>query len=82
MLGSLANPLAVMQEDVSDQIYLFVCCHGSRDRRCGVIGPPLCAALEQHIAKVGLEGKAHVRMCSHIGGHKVSLCTSPFHAIL
>ena len=64
-----------MQEDVSNQLFLFVCCHGSRDKRCGVLGPPLCAALEQHVAKRGLQGRVHVRMCSHIGGHKVRPCS-------
>jgi len=43
---------------------LFVCCHTQRDKRCGVCGPPLTAALAS-----ALGGGAEVRACSHVGGH-------------
>ncbi|XP_050368531.1 uncharacterized protein LOC126786677 [Argentina anserina] len=51
-------------------LYVFVCSHGSRDRRCGVCGPPLISRFREEIELHGLQGKASVRSCSHIGGHK------------
>ncbi|PRQ35112.1 putative thioredoxin-like ferredoxin [Rosa chinensis] len=50
--------------------YIFVCSHGSRDRRCGVCGPPLINRFREEIDLHGLQGKMSVRPCSHIGGHK------------
>ncbi|KAL9259067.1 Altered inheritance of mitochondria protein 32-like protein [Drosera capensis] len=50
--------------------HIFVCCHGSRDRRSGVCGPPIVAAFKEKIASRGLQGKVSVSPCSHIGGHK------------
>ncbi|KAK9084589.1 hypothetical protein Sjap_025000 [Stephania japonica] len=50
--------------------YVFVCCHGSRDRRCGVCGPPLVARFKEEIDVRGLQGQVSVSPCSHIGGHK------------
>ncbi|KAL5548694.1 hypothetical protein UlMin_003925 [Ulmus minor] len=50
--------------------YIFVCCHGSRDRRCGVCGPALVSRFRDEIELHGLHGKVSVSPCSHIGGHK------------
>ncbi|CAF1762655.1 unnamed protein product [Brassica oleracea var. botrytis] len=50
--------------------YVFVCCHGSRDRRCGVCGPSLVSRFREDIEMCGLEGQVSVSPCSHIGGHK------------
>lgn len=50
--------------------YIFVCCHGSRDRRCGVCGPAIVSRLLEEIESNGLQGKVSVSPCSHIGGHK------------
>ncbi|PHU12910.1 hypothetical protein BC332_19840 [Capsicum chinense] len=50
--------------------YIFVCCHGSRDRRCGVCGPAIVSRLQEEIVSNGLQGKVSVSPCSHIGGHK------------
>ncbi|TXG67994.1 hypothetical protein EZV62_009269 [Acer yangbiense] len=50
--------------------YVFVCSHGSRDRRCGVCGPPLLSRFKEEIEIHGLHGKVSVSPCSHIGGHK------------
>jgi len=50
--------------------YVFVCSHGSRDRRCGVCGPALVSRFEEEIELHGLQGKVSVSPCSHIGGHK------------
>ncbi|KAL8469671.1 hypothetical protein ACS0TY_032502 [Phlomoides rotata] len=50
--------------------YIFVCCHGSRDRRCGVCGPSVISKFKTEIQSRGLQGKVSVGPCSHIGGHK------------
>ncbi|PNX71906.1 sucrase-like protein, partial [Trifolium pratense] len=50
--------------------YVFVCSHGSRDRRCGVCGPVLVSRFREEIELHGLQGKVFVSPCSHIGGHK------------
>lgn len=50
--------------------YVFVCSHGSRDRRCGVCGPPLVSRFKEEIEIHCLLGKVSVSPCSHIGGHK------------
>lgn len=49
---------------------IFVCSHGSRDRRCGVCGPAVVARFKEEIESHGLQGKVSVSPCSHIGGHK------------
>ncbi|XP_054819357.1 uncharacterized protein LOC129318543 [Prosopis cineraria] len=50
--------------------HIFVCSHGSRDRRCGVCGPVLVSKFREEIELHGLQGKVFVSPCSHIGGHK------------
>ncbi|KAF2288936.1 hypothetical protein GH714_022895 [Hevea brasiliensis] len=50
--------------------YVFVCSHGSRDRRSGVCGPALLSTFKEEIELRGLRGKVSVSPCSHIGGHK------------
>ncbi|MFQ6660458.1 hypothetical protein Gotur_028970 [Gossypium turneri] len=50
--------------------FVFVCSHGSRDRRCGVCGPPLVSRFKEEIVLYGLQGRVSVSPCSHIGGHK------------
>ncbi|KAE9596409.1 hypothetical protein Lal_00048682 [Lupinus albus] len=50
--------------------YVFVCSHGSRDRRCGVCGPVLVSRFKEEIELHSLQGKVFVSPCSHIGGHK------------
>ncbi|KAL3734587.1 hypothetical protein ACJRO7_023871 [Eucalyptus globulus] len=49
--------------------YVFVCSHGSRDRRCGVCGPALVSRFREEIELHGLHGKVTVSPCSHVGGH-------------
>ncbi|KAG7037319.1 AIM32, partial [Cucurbita argyrosperma subsp. argyrosperma] len=53
-----------------DGSYVFVCCHGSRDRRCGECGPTLVSRFRDEIRFLGLENEVSVSPCSHIGGHK------------
>ncbi|KAG2653650.1 uncharacterized protein LOC120657086 [Panicum virgatum] len=50
--------------------YVFVCCHGSRDKRCGVCGPALIKRFKEEISGLGLDGQVAVSACSHVGGHK------------
>ncbi|KFK33673.1 hypothetical protein AALP_AA5G044900 [Arabis alpina] len=50
--------------------FVFVCAHGSRDKRCGVCGPALMEKFEEEIGSRGLSGEIVVKPCSHIGGHK------------
>ncbi|RDY08101.1 hypothetical protein CR513_07700 [Mucuna pruriens] len=47
--------------------YVFVCSHGSRDRRCGFCGPVLVSRFREEIEMHGLQGKVFVSPCSHIG---------------
>ena len=54
-------------------VQLFVCCHGTRDSRCGSLGPPLARRLQTVAGDVGADA-VDVFMCSHIGGHKVRGC--------
>ncbi|KAJ1280789.1 hypothetical protein BS78_04G259600 [Paspalum vaginatum] len=50
--------------------YVFVCAHGSRDKRCGVCGPALIKRFKEEIKGAGLSGQVTVSGCSHVGGHK------------
>ncbi|KAG7541369.1 Thioredoxin-like ferredoxin [Arabidopsis thaliana x Arabidopsis arenosa] len=50
--------------------YVFVCSHGSRDRRCGVCGPSLVSRFREELEFHGLQGSVSISPCSHIGGHK------------
>ncbi|XP_048534141.1 uncharacterized protein LOC125513145 [Triticum urartu] len=50
--------------------FVFVCCHGSRDKRCGVCGPALITRFKEEIEGQGLDGQVAVSACSHVGGHK------------
>ncbi|KAH0923806.1 hypothetical protein HID58_023824 [Brassica napus] len=58
-----------VQEELSGS-FVFVCAHGSRDKRCGVCGPALMEKFDQEIGSRGLSGKIFVKPCSHVGGHK------------
>ncbi|KAE9598552.1 putative thioredoxin-like ferredoxin [Lupinus albus] len=49
--------------------YVFVCSHGSHDRRCGVCGPILVSRFREEVELYGLQGKVFVSPCSNIGGH-------------
>lgn len=50
--------------------HVFICAHGSRDKRCGVCGPPLRERFNREISQRGLGEQVFVNYCSHIGGHK------------
>ncbi|XP_026443873.1 altered inheritance of mitochondria protein 32-like isoform X1 [Papaver somniferum] len=50
--------------------YVFVCSHGSRDKRCGVCGPELIEKFKEEIESRGMKDQVFVGPCSHVGGHK------------
>lgn len=47
---------------------IFICGHGGRDQRCGILGPLLQSAFRSEFQRRGLD--ADVGLISHIGGHK------------
>lgn len=58
-----------------EEIVVLICSHGTRDSRCGVLGPILKAEFEEKLERAGIAigngaGKARVGLISHIGGHK------------
>ncbi|XP_010528220.1 PREDICTED: altered inheritance of mitochondria protein 32-like [Tarenaya hassleriana] len=57
------------QEELTGS-YVFVCAHGSRDKRCGVCGPALIEKFKEEADSHGLSGQIFVEPCSHVGGHK------------
>ena len=70
----LDNDLLQLQQSI-DGVQLLVCCHGSRDTRCGKLGNELVTQLNELIHRKQLQSKVEVLKCSHVGGHKVKqLC--------
>lgn len=47
---------------------IFICGHGGRDQRCGILGPILQEAFAKETQRRGID--ADVAVISHIGGHK------------
>lgn len=71
-LSSLGSPSPHAQPGVkslADELHFFVCCHTTRDKRCGDCGPPILEALQQEIQASG-DTRTHVWPCSHVGGHE------------
>ena len=67
---------------MAHKVYLFVCCHGARDARCGERGPALLAALRDAFARRGAGAHVAVAATSHIGGHEFAgnaVCYGPAH---
>ncbi|EKF32705.1 hypothetical protein MOQ_003442 [Trypanosoma cruzi marinkellei] len=59
-----------ISSDRSNDVFIFVCSHRSRDGRCGYCGAVLVDLLRQSIrAKMGDDETIHVYPCSHVGGH-------------
>ncbi|ERN13775.1 hypothetical protein AMTR_s00049p00194600 [Amborella trichopoda] len=56
--------------DVLTGSHVFVCAHGSRDRRCGFCGPVLVKKFKEEVEARQLSGQVFISPCSHIGGHK------------
>ncbi|ORY04870.1 Sucrase/ferredoxin-like-domain-containing protein [Clohesyomyces aquaticus] len=48
---------------------ILICGHGSRDSRCGILGPILVSEFKSQLARHGIQD-ARVGLISHIGGHK------------
>ncbi|GAV68562.1 Suc_Fer-like domain-containing protein [Cephalotus follicularis] len=65
-----SKPWGSGEQEVLIGSHVFVCAHGSRDKRCGVCGPALMEKLEEEIELRGLKDQVFVSPCSHIGGHK------------
>lgn len=59
-------PLRAFQK--IDKPVILICGHGSRDQRCGVLGPLLQTQFENALTDQGLNGI--VGQITHIGGHK------------
>jgi len=55
-------------------VHIYVCCHGARDQRCGVIGELVISGMRNYLAVPPTaalqELDIQVFGCSHIGGHK------------
>ena len=64
------KPWALREPEVLTGSHIFVCAHGSRDKRCGVCGPVLIQNLKEEINLRGLGNQVFVTPCSHVGGHK------------
>lgn len=64
------KPWASSIQEALTGSHVFVCAHGSRDKRCGVCGPALIEKLIEEIEIRGLTNQITVSPCSHIGGHK------------
>ncbi|KAK9272871.1 hypothetical protein L1049_003250 [Liquidambar formosana] len=64
------KPWASGVQEVLTGSHIFVCAHGTRDRRCGVCGPVLIEKLKGDIEVRGLKDQVFVSPCSHVGGHK------------
>ena len=64
------KPWASGVQEVLTGSHVFVCAHGSRDKRCGVCGPALIDKLNEEIESRGLKDQIFVSPCSHVGGHK------------
>ena len=69
--SSLSDPLLHLQQPL-EGLHMYVCCHGSRDSRCGKLGNSLVRTLNRLIERRQLQGMIQVFKCSHVGGHKVN----------
>ncbi|KAM1130138.1 hypothetical protein ACFX19_045525 [Malus domestica] len=64
------KPWASRVQEALTGSHVFVCAHGSRDKRCGVCGPVLIDKFKEEAELRGLTNQVLVTACSHIGGHK------------
>lgn len=64
------KPWASGAQEALTGSHVFVCAHGSRDRRCCVCGPVLIDKFIEEAELRGLKNQVFVSPCSHIGGHK------------
>eukprot|EP01112_Ceratiomyxa_fruticulosa_P007295 TRINITY_DN188_c0_g1_i3.p1 TRINITY_DN188_c0_g1~~TRINITY_DN188_c0_g1_i3.p1 ORF type:complete len:261 (-),score=51.75 TRINITY_DN188_c0_g1_i3:80-862(-) len=53
-----------------DDVYVLVCTHATRDKRCGRAGPQVVGKLLEVVENRGVKDKVKVLSTSHIGGHK------------
>ena len=71
--SSRVDPLLELQRPL-EGVQLYVCCHGSKDTRCGKLGNSLVTVLVGLIHQHQLQHLIQVYKASHVGGHKVCLC--------
>ncbi|KAB2613986.1 hypothetical protein D8674_036302 [Pyrus ussuriensis x Pyrus communis] len=64
------KPWASRVQETLTGSHVFVCAHGSRDKRCGVCGPFLIDMFKEEAELRGSTNQVFVTACSHIGGHK------------
>jgi len=68
--GDLSSSTDIKRETIQGA-QIFICCHGSKDMRCGVCGPQLYKAFAEQIPQSGYSQEpVAIRRCNHIGGHK------------
>lgn len=78
---ALRSQLATLFESAqnTNEAHIYVCTHGMRDCRCGVVGSELIDALraqwEQHAQRCASQGqkplkRVRIMPISHVGGHK------------
>jgi (2Fe-2S) ferredoxin len=80
-LSALFEPASAFQISRVTHPIILICSHGTRDARCGVLGPLLAAEFRRQLAQAGIvptdeashesgSAVASVGMVSHVGGHK------------
>lgn len=70
-------PDVLIEADLS-LLYVFLCSHRTRDKRCGVTAPIMKREMDMYLRELGLirdhsdnrPGGVHVAYVNHIGGHK------------
>ncbi len=76
ILDALATaPMQTAKRKATDESHIYVCMHGSRDCRCGVVGTELLDALRDTFSKENEQSGRQLKPTrvygvSHIGGHK------------
>ncbi|CAF0801503.1 unnamed protein product [Didymodactylos carnosus] len=68
MTTNFIPALADIQHERLTGVWLLICCHKTRDERCGVAGPILVEECQKYIQ--GGNKDVHTLKISHIGGHK------------
>jgi len=59
----------IPNQPLESKIYVLICAHKKRDKRCGVFGPILAEEFEKELKERGID-KVSVSKTSHYGGHK------------
>ena len=59
-----------LSDDLTHQHFVYICCHGSTDQRCGYCGPRLVDSFEKYLQTHALSNRIHIVKTTHTGGHK------------